>query len=249
MKKVGIVGFGNFGQFMTKHLKKYFEIIVFDSKSIEESAKRMGVSVGTKDDITSCDIVIFAVPVQYLEVSLLEFGSRIKPGALVVDVSSVKVKPVELMTKLLAGNVQILATHPLFGPQSGKIGINGLKIVVSPVRVENFNKIKKFLAGDLGLTVLEKTPEEHDRGMAYVQGLTHYIGKAISDMKIPSFDVNTPNYDNLLKVIATVKDDSPDLFYTLQKENPFAGIVREEFIVKLESINSMLDENTNEKSR
>ena len=45
-----------------------------------------------------------------------------------------KIKPATLMEKILPAGVDIVGTHPLFGPQSGKDGIAGLNIAVCNVR-------------------------------------------------------------------------------------------------------------------
>ena len=42
----------------------------------------------------------------------------LKENAVIVDVCSVKEYPVQWMRELLPANVSILATHPMFGPDS-----------------------------------------------------------------------------------------------------------------------------------
>ena len=63
---------------------------------------------------------------QKLEPVLKEVAPFIKPGALVVDVASVKVKPTGWMEQHVPAHADIVGLHPLFGPQSGKNGIAGL---------------------------------------------------------------------------------------------------------------------------
>jgi prephenate dehydrogenase len=162
-------------------------------------------------------VVVPSVPVQNLEAVLERMVPYLRPGALVADVSSVKTVPVELMKRILPADCEILATHPLFGPQSGAGGIKGLPMVVWPVRV-----------GDaLGLDVMVVSPAEHDKEMAYVQALTFFLGKALGEIDIPDTPLKTKTYQHLLDVKRIVRGDSPELFETIQQFNPYAEGVRE----------------------
>jgi len=98
MKTLGIIGFGSFGQFMAKHLEPYFDVTAFDKHK----------SIGDLDEVCACEVVVLAVPVQFMEEVLVKISSKLKPGTLFFDVGSVKVKPVELMLRYLPDNVQLL---------------------------------------------------------------------------------------------------------------------------------------------
>ena len=56
---------------------------------------------------------------------------------LVVDVLSVKVHAKTTLLSLLPESCDILCTHPMFGPQSGKHGWGGLPFVFERVRLNN----------------------------------------------------------------------------------------------------------------
>ena len=175
-----------------------------------------------------------------MEELLKKISPKIKEKSLVVDVSSVKVKPVELMLKYLPSSVQILATHPLFGPQSGKNGIEGLNMVISPIRMKHPNKFEHFLSHQLRLNVLVRTPELHDKQMAYVQALTHFVGRAINEMDVPDVEQKTPAYEKLLEIKKNLGRDSFDLFKTIENENPYAAGIRADFIKELNKLEDRL---------
>jgi prephenate dehydrogenase len=44
----------------------------------------------------------------------------LRPGQLIIDTCSVKERPLEWMLEELPDHVQIVGTHPLFGPDSGQ---------------------------------------------------------------------------------------------------------------------------------
>ncbi|HEY6736799.1 MAG TPA: prephenate dehydrogenase/arogenate dehydrogenase family protein [Candidatus Saccharimonadia bacterium] len=152
MKTVGIIGFGTFGRFMAAQLAPYLSVLVDEARVSAAEAKAAGAKRVPYTELGAADVVIPSVPVQALEGVLQELDTVVRPGALVADVSSVKVIPVELMQALLPPGVEILATHPLFGPQSGAQGIAGLPMVVWPVRVraERYERIRRFLGETLG---------------------------------------------------------------------------------------------------
>lgn len=240
MLELGIIGFGNFGQFIVPFLTPYCQVMVYDKMIDEDAVERLGVKRGALEEVVSKQIVLLAVPVQFLESVLIEIKGIINPKALVLDVSSVKVKPLRLMVQYLPSTVEIIGLHPLFGPQSGKNGIDGLNLVVCPVRTTVVNEITKFFSRILKLNVLERTPEIHDKQMAYVQALTHFIGRAVNEMDIPDVEQKTPAYQYLLNIKRNLGQDSWDLFYTIEKENPFAKGVRAQFLKELNKLNRMI---------
>ncbi len=179
----------------------------------------------------SQSIVIPSMPSQHLESYFDENAKFLKPGSLVVDVCSVKVKPVEILRRVLPQEVDILASHPLFGPASAKNTTAGHQIMLYPVRIENakYETIKKFLSDTLQLRIIECTPEEHDRTLAYVQGLSHYIGRVMQAMDIPNTELMTNAYVDLLDMKRIQGGDSWELFESIMRDNPYAGNVHAEF--------------------
>jgi len=240
-KQLGIIGFGSFGQFISKYLIDHFDVIAYDEidKSIE--AKKVGIQLQPLETVAKSDILILCVPVQYLDKLLLNIKEFVKDGALVMDVSSVKVKPIALMKKTLPEHVEIIGTHPLFGPQSGKNGIEDLKCVICHDNTPRSSKVMHFLEDILNLEVLDRSAITHDKQMAYVQALTHFVGRAINQMDIPEVEQTTKAYESLINVKKKLGKDSFELFKTIEEENPYAKAVREHFLEELNKLNSILD--------
>ncbi len=233
MKEIGIIGFGQFGQFMARHLVRHFAVTVCDNSDHKKKAEKIGVHCGEFENVANKDIVIFAVPLKAFEDVLKRAKPYLKSDALVIDVCSVKMKPIELMLKHLPDSVEIVGTHPLFGPQSGKDGIEGLKIAFCPVRTVQRKEVKSFLADVLKLAVLEKSPEEHDKEMAHVQALTHFVARALFELHVEDSELATVSYEELMKAASLLAEDSWELFQTIQQGNPFAEERRKVFIEKL----------------
>jgi prephenate dehydrogenase len=229
MKRFGIIGFGRFGQLAATHLRDHFTVVVHDSRDIAENAERIGVGADTLEAVAACDVVMLAVPVQAIERTLAAIAPHVRPGALVVDVASVKMLPARWMAEALPERVDIVATHPLFGPQSARRGLEGQPLVVCPVRGERHHRVAEF-GRKLGLKVSITSAEEHDREMAYVQALTHLIGRTLVNVRIPDEELKTDSYQHLLELCALIGSDSEELFFAIQNLNPFAGEITQQFI-------------------
>ncbi|MDR3425175.1 MAG: prephenate dehydrogenase/arogenate dehydrogenase family protein [Alphaproteobacteria bacterium] len=226
----GIIGVGAFGALAARHLSPFFDLVLHDAaKDVAPLAQQIGARAGDLRAAASCDIVMLAVPVQKLRQVLADIANLLKPTALVVDVCSVKIKPVAAMLELLPPTVAIVGTHPLFGPQSGKNGIAGLNIAVCEARGGRGAEVARFCAEKLGLRVSQVTPEEHDREAAYVQGLTHMLAKIIVSLDLPDMRMPTRTYELMQQMVEMIRYDSDDLFRAIQRENPFSGEVKDAF--------------------
>nr|GEY86553.1 hypothetical protein [Tanacetum cinerariifolium] len=76
----------------------------------------------------------------------------------------------------------LVCTHPMFGPESGKDGWKDLKFMYERVRVRDEDLCSSFLSifKHEGCKMLEMSCEEHDRLAAESQFVTHTIGSATS---------------------------------------------------------------------
>ncbi len=237
-RSLAILGFGAFGRFMVPHLRDHFDLRVFDQSSPADAAEALGVTSVPLEIAAASDILVLAVPVQSLPSLLPSIAPAMRPGALVLDVCSVKIEPIQLMQRYLPPDARIVGLHPLFGPQSGKDGIAGLPIALCPARVEpeELGCIQDFLAETLRLHVIHATPDEHDRQMAYVQGLTHFVSRALASLDLPQTPMATRAYERFLAMKSDLHADSLDLFLTIERHNPYARQVRSELVDALASL-------------
>ncbi len=120
---------------MAQHLSGHFGVCAYDSIAPHGGLVEMrGVRLTDLPTAAKCPVVILATPVDSFEGTIEAIVPYLQPGALVLDVGSVNVIPAEIMKRNLPEQVEIVATHPLFGPQSARNGIRGLKIAVCSIR-------------------------------------------------------------------------------------------------------------------
>ena len=233
---MGLIGLGQFGELAARHLHQHFDLLVTDDATgAPARAEALGVVFGDLRQAAARDIVIVAVPVRVMPQVFAAIAPHVKPGALVIDVGSVKSLPSQWMSELLPAHADLVATHPLFGPQSARDGLAGLRLVVCPIRGDRYEKVAAF-GRSLGLTVTVTTAEEHDREMAYVQALTHLIGRSLVNLGIPDEQLKTPSYQHLLELCALIGGDTFELFSAIQTLNPYAADVAEAFVTQARSL-------------
>ena len=233
----GIIGYGRFGKMWARHMSKYGQIFVYDRKT--KTATDRGVITADMSRVLSADIVFLSVPISNLERLCRTISPLLNPKTLVADVCSVKTLPVRVLKNILPQNQPILATHPLFGPDSEKInnGLGGFKIVVC--KVSKAGPHGKKLMGifkKMKLKVIFTSSQEHDRQMAKSQALVHFIGRGLAKLKLKPEEISTPDYDSLVRMNNMVNNDTRQLFFDMQNKNPYAAAVRRKLIRALEEL-------------
>jgi prephenate dehydrogenase len=237
---VGLMGFGAFGRLTARHLRPHCRLLAFDP-ALPADVRAGGIIAADPSEIAACDIVILAVPVAALSEAIATLRPHLRAGAIIVDVGSVKIGPAMTMLAELPEDVEIVGTHPLFGPQSGRDGIAGLKIAICPIRGRSAWRIAAFLRRVLHLKVIMTTPEAHDREAAMVQGLTHLIAKILVRMEPLPRRMTTASFDLLMRATEMVRHDSPGVFLAIEQANPHARPVRDRFFALAEEMRAHLD--------
>ncbi len=239
-KEIGIVGLGNFGSFLAARLAKSFDVIAWDIADKSALAESLGLHWGTLAQVACREIVVLAVPLQSMDSVLKLLADFVGTNTLVMDVCSVKQEPIHLMHRHLP-QAELLGTHPLFGPQSAKDGWSGHRIAVCNVTGPSpKTKLMLQFFRDQGLKLITVSAKEHDREMAKVQALTHFIARAVSELGLGDSEFSTTAYSRLMESTGLLGSDSWALFETIQNGNPFAAEMRQRFVVKLKELEKRL---------
>ena len=240
---IGIIGFGRFGKLAARYLARDFDVLVFNPTDKSAEIKESGALEASLRSVCQQKVIILCVPISILKKVLVEIGPLLKQDRIVVDVCSVKVYPVQWMQALLPESVSILATHPIFGPDSASDSLKGRKIFLSPIRIgqKPYQKIKSYLASK-GLAIIESTPENHDEQIAISLALTHFIGRTLSEFGATQLDIDSEGYKRLLHILDVVQHDTWQLFYDMHQFNPYAKEKRDAFMLAMQKINARLGE-------
>ena len=236
-KTIGILGLGRFGRMTYDHLAGCRPRVW-----TRDGSKLVGLEgAAAFEEAAACDVVVLTVAISAMEEICRRLAPLLRPGQIVVDTCSVKVDPVRVMLELLPPHVQVLGTHPLFGPDSGRDGIAGLKMVLCPVRIEprDYAAIREFLVS-LGLRIIEATPEEHDRQAARTQAIFHLLAQAFGRLGWGGEPIATPAPEAFSRHVASLRNDSFQLFVDMQRSNPFADEQRALLVDALQKLDAEL---------
>ena len=238
--EIGLIGYGRFGKLAARKLKKYFKVCVFDpqsSKTYEDGLEPVSIDVAAGKEL-----VILAVPVNQMPSLLKEIAPLVKPDSLICDVCSVKEQPVQWMLNLLPPYVNILGTHPLFGPDSATINLSGKIIFFCPVRIKR--EMLEAVRGALtqqSLVVHDLSPTEHDLLMAKTLFITHLVGRSLTNLELPNTIYSTQNYKQLRELISVAENDTDELFIDMFHYNRYAKKVFQKYLADARKIALQLE--------
>ena len=271
-KRIAIIGgAGKMGRWLSRFLlEDDFGVIIADAneKSLADAGRRLGVDIAGSniEALRGADYILLSVPVENLEEVLKGIGPHVQTDQVVIDITSTKERPVDLMHRYV-GNGRILGAHPLFGPGAGSI--TNKNVVLTPTDDEEAvlaDKITAYL-GAKGARVSRMTPQEHDETMSLVLGLSHFIALVAADTLLSSGEIRpmktsgSSTYKVLLTLIESVLSEDPELYASLQMSLPrvthfeelfrektaewaelVAGKDREEFARRMKALKSKLEE-------
>ena len=239
MKSVGIIGFGRFGKVLANILQRGFAIKAYDPKP---AGPFPGVQFLDLDTVLNEKVVFIAVPIRHFESVIADISKKLKKETTLIDVCSVKSYPVNIMLKILPDHIGVIATHPMFGPDSYMSNSN-LKMMINNTRdlYNQYSFWKRFFS-DQSIQIIEMTPDQHDRLAAKTQGVTHFLGRMLKEFGIKKTNIDTQGFRDLLDLVGQTCNDTWELYADLQLYNPYT----EDMVEKLKASTNKLDNQLNE---
>lgn len=241
--EVAILGYGRFGRALGQLLAEAgVGHRAYDPLAAAEVPQEFRAD-SLPDLASGAKLVVVAVPVPRIRSALVDLRPHLGPGAIVLDVGSVKVGPAAALAEILGDAIPWVATHPLFGPLSLALAERPLRVVLCPAAAhpEAAARVRE-LYERIGCEVVEQTPEGHDRVMAHTHALTFFVAKGMIDagagMEVP---FAPPSFQAIARTIETVRSDAGHLFSAIARDNPFAAEARKQLVAALSSIDLALD--------
>jgi len=244
MKDIGIIGYGSFGSLLAKLLAPHVPVLVYDKKAAPSELPD-NVRAVSLAEVAACGVVVIAVDLSGISTVCEQLATLVSRQTTVMDICSVKVKPAEMLVNLLGGKCRLLATHPMFGPNSVAANdgtCRGLTWVWHELSGGPFPELEALFGQTLGADIQRMTPDEHDQQMAWVHALTFFVGRALVDMNIPDLALDTGYYRKLRDLFELEKTHSRALFDTIEAGNPYAAEVRAQLIATLQRLDSEVKE-------
>ena len=230
---VALIGHGRLGKLLSKYLGQDFNLTILEHQKTKEEL----------DSLKNCQLVILCVPISAMPETLEEIKAHLSPSALVMDTCSVKEWPIEQMKKILPENVQLLGSHPMFGPDSVKDTLFGTKLVLCPERIEEekLNELVHYFQNH-GIKIITTSAQEHDRQMSSSLLLSHFIGKGLLEFGAADQEIDTKGYRRLLRILETVQNDSNTLFRDMFHYNKYAKATLDGFLDSLKKAQEIINQ-------
>ena len=218
--KVGIIGgTGKMGGLFCGVFSRAGYEVLISGRTTELSASALA---------QQCDIVIVSVPIRDTVRVIDEIAPLLTQDQILCDLTSLKVEPVAAMLKSPA---QVIGFHPMFGPTVSSLSHQ--TIIVCPARADT-GVITRLLTvfKNEGAECTITTPEAHDRMMAVVQGLTHFVTLTVAEsIRRLGVDIEqtqqftSPVYQIELSLVGRLLSQEPDLYADILERNPYVSEV------------------------
>lgn len=136
--------------------------------------------------VAGADLVVLATPVAAMPELLARVAGRLAPGCVVTDVGSVKGELARLLPPLLPAGAVYLGSHPmagshLRGPEAARADLfeGAACVLMEGGAPEAEGRLRRLWEG-LGGRVLRRSPEAHDREVAWISHLPHLLAFAFA---------------------------------------------------------------------
>jgi prephenate dehydrogenase len=170
--------------------------------TIDYALERKMISYGTceieEELIRESELIIFSLyPTVFIE-WIEKHQHLFSPGALITDVTGVKVSVVNKVQSILRPDVEFISAHPMAGREQSGVEFSdprvfrGANYIVTPTEKNSREAVDicKRLGEVLGFArISELSPSEHDEMIAFLSQLTHCIAVCLMTCN------NTPNLE------------------------------------------------------
>lgn len=237
----GIIGYGRFGRLLFSTLKKHWpsSTLYIVSKNHPPDNRRFF----PLSKMSEADFIFPCVPIRSLRDLFTELSPHLTHANTLVEISTVKVLPTQWMLSAFGQKTNLISSHPMFGPQSTQNGTTyrNLNMMIHNLSTppKTYQLYKNFWS-HLGVSLVEITPEEHDRHAAYSINFNHLIGRLARAIGITPTPIDTLGFRAMYKSMYYSVNNSFELFSDMQTYNPYAQEMFQHLKTSLHSLEKKL---------
>lgn len=241
--RITIIGLGLIGSSIARaaHERRITNhITVCDPNEVSLAYARKHVfaetfTTKTEDSVTGSDLIILSCPPNALEEVMQSIAPHLKPGAIVMDVCSVKRPAIAAIAPHIPEGVHFMPAHPIAGSQHSGVGagradlFDHKRIIVTPEHPENNPTLEKIAAFwmALGARTEAMPPHLHDLIYAYVSHLPQLLAFAAFH-PLEQYD-DLREHDDLLKRFLRLSDSPVEMWidiFLLNHDNMLSALDR-----------------------
>lgn len=195
--KISIIGLGLIGGSMARRLRGFHDCTIAAYNRTRESLD-LALADGVIDEaydtpgeaMENADLIIMCLYPQLNVDFVRDNKDRLKPGAVITDVTGVKGFIIREMKKVLPDNVDFIGGHPMAGREVGGYKsstdtlFDNAPYILTPDKTNKPENVQlvRDMAKYIGCRiVVTTTPDEHDSIIAYTSQLMHVVAVALCD--------------------------------------------------------------------
>ncbi len=257
-----IVGLGLIGGSYAQALSDLgYEVgaVTRSQKSIDYAVENKIIAHGTtevtKEYVSQFDIVVFALYPNVFTEWIEKHQQYLKAGALLTDVTGVKMPIVYKIQSILRPDLEFVGAHPMAGKEvygvenADKSIFRNANYIVTPTEKNTKEGIEacKSLGKILGFkTIAELSPQEHDEMIGFLSQLTHCIAVSLMTCKESEHlvDYTGDSFRDLTR-IAKINEDMWCELFLLNKAELVSQM--DLFIEKFKELKSSIETSDTEK--
>ncbi len=232
------------GQWLANFLvKEGREVIITgrNQRKLLDAKQQLGVEMATNvAAVKRANVILLSVPIDNFEAVIKQICPHIRPEQVIIDITSIKESPVEIMHKHIKKGLT-LGVHPMFGP--GARDITHQNFVLTPTNKNEralAQKVREYLE-TRGARVTLMTPHQHDEMMSVILGLSHFIAIVSADTLLSlnklklMRSISGSTYKVWLTLVESVISEDPEFCASLQMGLPSGAKVNQLFQSRLEA--------------
>jgi len=235
--RVSIIGVGLIGGSIAlamRRLKLANEIIGL-GRRIEnlKQAKKLKIidawSLKPKEAVRNAELIILATPMRAMPELVKSIAQDFKPGAILTDVGSTKLKMIEKILPLLDEKVDFVPAHPIAGREKtgakyadAELFKNRWTIITPTQRSSKKGVLRiKRLWLALGAKVEVMSPKDHDEILAYISHLPHIVAYGLvsaiwnKEQALPVLRFSAGGFKDFIRIAGS----SPEMWRDICLEN------------------------------
>ena len=235
--RVSIIGVGLIGGSIAlamRRLKLANEIIGL-GRRIEnlKQAKKLKIidawSLKPKEAVRNAELIILATPMGAMPELVKSIAQDFKPGAILTDVGSTKLKMIEKILPLLDEKVDFVPAHPIAGREKtgakyadAELFKNRWTIITPTQRSSKKGVLRiKRLWLALGAKVEVMSPKDHDEILAYISHLPHIVAYGLvsaiwnKEQALPVLRFSAGGFKDFIRIAGS----SPEMWRDICLEN------------------------------
>lgn len=218
-----IGGAGKMGRWFVEFLlSQGFAVEVSDPGGAPEGVGEIGDFQNAE---LAHDFIVIATPLGSADGVLRDLARR-PPTGVVFDIGSLKSPLRSSLLALREAGGRVASIHPMFGPDTELLSGRHV-IFIELGDPEALTEVQALFAPTMAEQVVMGL-EEHDRLIAYVLGLSHAVNIAFFSALADSGEaaprlarLSSTTFDAQLDVATQVADESPELYYEIQRLNDY----------------------------